>query len=135
MTVEQNSTSAQEPEDLSQIFTIDQAKVAGHLNGLVRQTVQETLNQMLDAEAQELCNAQRYERTEARKDCRAGFYQRNLQTQAGHVELNMRELWHAKFETAIIERYRRPESSIEDPLMEMCLTGVSFHSRCGLHAR
>ena len=125
MTVEQSRTSAQEPEDLSQIIKIDEAKVSNHLHGLVRETVQETLNKMLDAEAQEMCNAQRYERTEARQDCRAGFYQRKLQTQAGEVELNVPKLRHAKFETAIIERYRRRESSIEEALMEMYLAGVS----------
>ena len=79
MTVEQNRTSAAEDEDLSQIIKIDEAKVSGHLSTLVRQTVQETLNEMLDAEAQAMCNAQRYERTKARQDCRAGFYQRKLQ--------------------------------------------------------
>lgn len=125
MTVEQSRTSTQEHDDLSQIIQIDEAKVSGHLHGLVRKTVQETLNEMLDAEAQEMCNAQRYERTEARKDCRAGFYQRKLHTQAGEVELNVPKLRHAKFETAIIERYRRRESSIEEALMEMYLAGVS----------
>lgn len=125
MAVEQSSTSVQERQDLSQIIQIDEAKVSNHLNGLVRETVQETLNKMLDAEAQEMCNAQRYERTEARKDCRAGFYQRKLQTQAGEVALNVPKLRHAKFETAIIERYRRRESSIEEALMEMYLAGVS----------
>jgi len=53
MTVEQNSTSAQEQEDLSQIIRIDEAKVSSHLGDLVRRTVEETLNGMLDAEAQE----------------------------------------------------------------------------------
>jgi putative transposase len=125
MTVEQSSTSVQEPKDLSQIIRIDEAKVSGHLNDLVRKTVEETLNGMLDAEAQTLCNAQRYERTEARKDCRAGFYERKLQTQAGEVELQIPKLRHAKFETAIIERYRRRESSVEEALMEMYLAGVS----------
>ncbi len=125
MTVEQSSTSVQEPQDLSQIIRIDEAKVSGHLNDLVRRSVEETLNTMLDAEAQEMCNAQRYERTEARKDCRAGFYQRKLQTQAGEVELKVPKLRTAKFETAIIERYRRRESSIEEALMEMYLAGVS----------
>ena len=125
MAVEQNRTSAQEHKDLSQIIKIDEAKVSGHLNDLVRKTVQETLNEMLDAEAQALCNAQRYERTEARTDCRAGFYQRKLQTQAGQVELKVPKLRQAKFETAIIERYRRRESSIEEALMEMYLAGVS----------
>jgi putative transposase len=72
-----------------------------------------------------MCQARRYERTDARKDCRAGFYQRKLQTQAGPVELNVPKLRHAKFETAIIERYRRRESSVEEALMEMYLAGVS----------
>jgi putative transposase len=125
MTTEQSSTSVQEPEDLSQIIKIDEARVGSHLNDLVRRTVEETLNGMLDAEAQEMCQARRYERTDARKDCRAGFYQRKLQTQAGEVELHVPKLRHAKFETAIIERYRRRESSVEEALMEMYLAGVS----------
>jgi putative transposase len=125
MAVEQSSTSVQEPQDLSQIIQIDQAKVSDHLSHLVRRSVEETLNGMLDAEAQEMCHAQRYERTEARKDCRAGFYQRKLQTKAGEVELKVPKLRYAKFETAIIERYRRRESSIEEALMEMYLAGVS----------
>lgn len=125
MTEGQSSTSVEQHEDLSRIIRIDEAKVCDHLNGMVRQTVEEALNKMLDAEAQEMCNAQRYERTEARKDCRAGFYQRKLQTKAGEVELNVPKLRYAKFETAIIERYRRRESSIEEALIEMYLAGVS----------
>jgi putative transposase len=125
MTVEQNSTSVQEPEDLSQIIKIDEAKVSSHLGDLVRRTVEETLNGMLAAEAQELCQAGRYERSEARQNSRAGFYQRKLQTQAGEVKLHVPKLRQAKFETAIIERYRRRETSIEEALMEMYLAGVS----------
>ena len=125
MTVEQNRTSTQGPEDLSQIIKIDEAKVSSHLGDLVRRTVEETLNGMLDAEAQEMCQAGRYERSEARQNSRAGFYQRKLQTQAGEVKLNVPKLRQAKFETAIIERYRRRETSIEEALMEMYLAGVS----------
>ena len=47
--------------------------------------MEETLNALLDAEADRLCNAQRYERSEARQDTRAGHYERNLQTKAGEV--------------------------------------------------
>jgi transposase-like protein len=125
MTVEQSRTSTQEQVDLSQIIQIDEAKVSSHLGDLVRRTVEETLNGMLDAEAQQLCQAGRYERSEARRNSRAGFYQRKLQTQAGQVELNVPKPRHAKFEMAIIERYRRRESSVEEALMEMYLAGVS----------
>jgi putative transposase len=125
MAVEQSRTSVQEPKDLSQIIKIDEAKVSSHLGDLVRRTVEETLNGMLDAEAQELCQAGRYERSEARQNSRAGFYSRKLQTQAGEVQLKIPKLRQGKFETAIIERYRRRESSMEEALMEMYLAGVS----------
>ncbi len=80
---------------------------------------------MLDAEADQLCGAARYERTEGRKDNRAGSYARKLHTKAGEVNLKVPKLRHSKFETAIIERYRRRESSVEEALMEMYLAGVS----------
>ena len=47
-----------------------------HLVRIVRGTVEETLNTMLEAEAGRLCNAGRYERTEARRDRRSGSYDR-----------------------------------------------------------
>lgn len=53
--------------------------------GVVRGSVEETLNALLDAEADRLCNAQRYERSEARRDTRAGHYERKLQTKPGEV--------------------------------------------------
>jgi putative transposase len=68
--------------------------------------VEETLNALLDAEADRLCNAQRYERSAARRDMRAGHYERNLQTKAGEVRLRVPKLRQQTFETAIIERYR-----------------------------
>jgi putative transposase len=42
-----------------------------HLDRVVRGTVEETLSALLDAEADRLCNAQRYERSEARRDPRS----------------------------------------------------------------
>jgi len=65
---------------LSNVITIDDERIRGHLDRVVRGTVEETLNALLDAEADRLCNAQRYERTEARRDTRAGHYERGLQT-------------------------------------------------------
>ena len=123
----QQNLSASNDKDFSKVIKIDEVGVKNHLNGLVRKTVEETLNDMLNAEAQTLCNAQRYERTEARRDCRAGHYKRKLHTKAGQVDLKVPKLRYAKFETAIIERYKRRESSVEEALMEMYLAGVSVH--------
>jgi putative transposase len=70
-------------------------------------------------------HAQRYERSEARRDTRAGHYERKLQTKAGEVPLRVPKLRAQTFETAIIERYRRRESSVEEALIDMYLAGVS----------
>jgi putative transposase len=51
--------------------------------------VEDTLNALLDAEADRLCQAQRYERLADRTDTRAGHYRRKLQTKAGMVTLEV----------------------------------------------
>ena len=107
------------------IFQINEEEVKEHLGEIVRGTVQETLNALLEEEAERLCNAKRYERTESRRDTRAGYYKRKLQTRAGEVDIRMPKLRTLPFETAIIERYRRRESSVEEALVEMYLAGVS----------
>ena len=112
-------------QKLGKVIKIDEEKIHQHLGELVRGTVEETLNKLLDAEADQLCNAARYERTEARKDTRAGHYKRSLHTKAGEVSLKVPKLREHRFETAIIERYRRRESSVEEALIEMYLAGVS----------
>ena len=107
------------------IIQFNESAIHGHLSEMVRHSVEETLNQMLEAEAARLCNAEKYQRNEARRDTRAGFYQRKLHTKAGEVTLNMPKLRRQTFETAIIERYRRREASVEEALIEMYLAGVS----------
>jgi len=58
--------------------SIDEAKIHDHVGELVRGTVEETLNAMLDVEADVLCGAQRYERSPDRVDTRAGSYERQF---------------------------------------------------------
>jgi len=121
----QNKESAQSVKDLSNVIKINEAQIQDHLGEMVRLTVEETLNAMLDAEADELCNAKRYERSARRTNGRAGHYPRSFHTKAGEIELQIPKLRYAKFETAIIERYKRREASVEEALMEMYLAGVS----------
>ena len=104
---------------------VDEGKLKGHVNEVVRSSVEATLNGLLEAEADSICRAQRYERSPDRVDRRAGRYERKLETQAGEVRLRVPKLRSLPFETAIIERYRRRESSVEEALVEMYLAGVS----------
>jgi transposase-like protein len=114
-----------ETKGLGSVVQIDEGRIQAHVDEVVRSTVEETLNALLDAEADQLCGARKYERTEARQDTRAGSYERQLQTKAGEVSLKVPKLRSLPFETAIIERYRRRESSVEEALVEMYLAGVS----------
>jgi len=107
------------------IIQLNEGAIRDHLGEMVRSTVEETLNRMLDAEADRLCNAEKYQRSDARRDTRAGHYQRKLHTKAGEVTLQVPKLRCQTFETAIIERYRRREASVEEALIEMYLAGVS----------
>jgi transposase-like protein len=107
------------------IISINEGKIQEHLSDVVRDTVEDTINRLLDKEADRLCGAERYERTDARKDTRAGHYERKLDTRAGKITLKVPKLRKLPFETAIIERYRRREISVEEAMIEMYLAGVS----------
>jgi len=107
------------------IVTLNEEVIKGQIRELVRGSVEETLNELLEAEAEKLTQAARYERNEARQGYRSGHYDRNLTTTSGDVTLHVPRLKGVSFETAIIERYRRRESSVEEALMEMYLAGVS----------
>ena len=62
---------------------IEEEKLHNHLDEVVRGTLEETLNALLQAEADALCGARRYERTDSRRDTRAGHTKRHLQIRAG----------------------------------------------------
>ena len=107
------------------IIQLNEQVIKTELKDLVRTSVEETLNNLLNQEADELLNASKYERTKDRQGYRSGHYSRNLATTSGDVKLRVPKLKGIAFETAIIERYKRRECSVEEALIEMYLAGVS----------
>ena len=101
------------------IIQLNEDLIKHDLKDLVRNSVEETLNALLDKEADELVNAQKYERSNQRQGYRSGHYKRNFHTTAGELELKVPKFKGVPFETAIIERYRRRESSVEEALTEI----------------
>ena len=67
---------------------------------------------MLDPEADELINAEKYERADSRQGYRSGHYDRNFCTTSGDVTLHAPKLKGIKFETAIIELDANAESAL-----------------------
>lgn len=108
-----------------EIIQFDQSMFETKLDTMVREKVERIVNAMLDAEADEIANAARYERTGERKAYRAGHYERKLTAKAGRLALKVPKLKGAVFESAVIERYRRREQSVEESLIDMYLAGVS----------
>ena len=107
------------------IVSFDESAIKNELKELVRQTVEDTINTLLKEEADDLIGAERYERTADREAYRAGHYDRKLTTTSGVVNIEMPKLKGARFVTAIIERYKRREVSVEEAIVEMYLAGVS----------
>ena len=62
------------------IVQLNEEVIKGQLKELVRGSVEETLNELLEAEAEKLTQAARYERNEQRQGYRSGHYNRNLTT-------------------------------------------------------
>ena len=98
----------------SDIIQLNEDLIKNNLKDLVRDSVEETLNALLDHEADELVRADKYERTGDRKGYRSGHYERNFGTTSGEVKLRVPKLKGIQFETAIIERYKRRECSVEN---------------------
>lgn len=86
-----NDDQPNQPDGLAagKIIQINEEQIRGHLDRMVVQSVEETLNALLDAEADRICGAARYEHSPDRVDTRAGSYTRKLHTKAGEVELKV----------------------------------------------
>lgn len=85
--------------------------------------VEQIVNATLDAEADEIADAVGYERNGAREAHRTGRYERKLTARAGGLELKAPKLKGAIFRSAVIERYRRREQSVEESPIGMYLAG------------
>ena len=107
------------------LVSLDEESLKSDLRELVRRTVEDTLNGLLEEEADDLVGAERYERTAEREAYRAGHYDRSLATSSGEVTIHVPKLKGMRLTTAIIERYRRRETSVEGAMIETCLAGVS----------
>ena len=107
------------------IVSLNEESLRADLRELVRRTVEEMLVGLLDEEADDLVGAERYERTADREAYRAGHYERKLTTTSGEVTIRMPKPKGMRFATAVIERCRRREASVEEAMMEMHLAGVS----------
>ena len=84
------------------IIQLNEQFIHNELKTIVKNSVEETLNALLEAKADKLVQAKRYARDQTRKGYRAGYYERSFSTQAGDVTLKVPKLKGLTFESAII---------------------------------
>jgi len=76
---------------------VNEGELKKHVSEIVRESVEDTLNSLLEAEADSLCQARRYERNAERASTRAGHYTRSLQTTSGEVKLKVPQASQSAF--------------------------------------
>ena len=69
--------------------SFDEPKLQDYLGKLVRKTVQDSLNALLDAQANQIVNAGHYEHSDERQACCSSHYRQNLTTTLGDVTLSI----------------------------------------------
>jgi putative transposase len=83
---------------MSNIIHLNESELKNQLGELVRGTVEETLNKLLDAEADKITNACRYERSSERLDTRAVVQKKLCKPPlSGKIKLTMEVLlWQGR---------------------------------------
>ena len=108
--------------DLSEV--LEQLK-SDESGDLVRQMVSFLYQALIDAEATELVQAERHERTLTRTTQRNGSRPRLLTTKAGDVDLKIPKLRKGSFFPSVLERRRRIDQALYAVVMEAYVHGVS----------
>ena len=91
----------------------------------LKDAVQAAVQKSLDAQFNAFIGARPYERTGDKRPLRNGYYQRQLKTRVGSVELHVCRDRDGEFKTDLFERYQRSEKALVGSFLEMYLWGVS----------
>jgi len=104
---------------------LDWKELLASEDDFLRQLVQRTVREILEAEMDEAVGAQKGERTAERMGYRSGYYSRTLVTRVGKLELRVPQDRAGRFRTELFERYQRSEKALVSALAEMYVQGVS----------
>lgn len=94
-------------------------------DGGMARLLEQVLNQVLQAQAQDALQAAPYERTPDRQGYRNGTYDRPLTTRVGSLTLRVPRLRDGSFSPDLFARYQRHEQAFVLALLEMVINGVS----------
>ena len=102
-----------------------QAIIQDLLQERMRLSIKYTLIQVLEEEIEAFIQAERYQRTEQRREYRNGHYERDLGTSLGVIEDLPVPRAREGFRTELFERYQRRQAELDEAICEMFVKGVS----------
>jgi hypothetical protein len=91
----------------------------------LRDLVQRTVQQVLEAEMTGFLGAETCQRNDVRRGWRNGYKPRTLKTRVGELELMVPKDRDGQFQTELFERYQRSEKAFVLALLQMYVEGVS----------
>lgn len=91
----------------------------------VIQLLEQVLNAILNAQAEEAIGSKLYERNPKRQTYRNEYRPREFTTRVGTLELHIPKLRNGTSSTNLFERYQSSEQAFQLALMEMVIQGVS----------
>ena len=98
----------------------------GSENEGLKEVIKSVLDQILDARADDMCGASRYEQSEERVDYRNGYRDKSLVTRIGTIEIQMPRLRGQSLLTGgLFEKYKSSEQALMAGIAEMVVAGVS----------
>jgi len=111
-------------------FTLDfeeikENLVESDLDEVLKSTLVIILNEYMKKERDDYLKVDPYERSDARKDYRNGFYDRELILSIGSIDLRVPRTRSGEFNTSLFEKYQRKEKSLVLAMLEMVVNGVS----------
>lgn len=104
---------------------VEWKKLIAEQQDFLRPLIREVLQQVMEAEMEDIVGAEKSERTPNRSGYRSGYYGRTLVTRVGKLELRVPQDRQGRFRTEIFERYQRSEKALVSALTEMYVQGVS----------
>lgn len=111
-------------------FTLD----TNEIQSLIQNSVQDDLaknilltvfHQIMEQQRTDYLQAEDYERSGKRVSQRNGYYERELTTRIGTLELKVPRTRDGKFTPDVFERYQRNEKALLASMIEMYVSGVS----------
>lgn len=111
-------------------FTLEKEEIQNIIETSVKDDAAKVIlatvfNQLMEHQRTEFIQASDYERSENRTGQRNGYYERELTTRVGTLELKVPRTRDGAFSPTVFERYQRNEKALLASMLEMYVSGVS----------